>query len=230
MKFIYTLTFIFITHLLSAQCGDRYKLEIFPSATRYFNIHYATNTNNLGEAQSLLMDVYTPTGDTASLRPLMIFVHGGSFISGNKDEFVSMASQFARKGYVAASINYRLHNGTNPIAPILDFADDKNWYRAIVRAVQDTKAAIRYFKKDAAENGNTYKIDTSNIILYGSSAGAINILHAVFMTDSAQISNRYREQSIVVLGGNCGIRNWKATEKFSQHRTLKQKSTCFGLK
>jgi len=224
MRIFFFLISFFLAAQLNAQCGDRYKENIFPSTTRYSNIPYGSNTNNLGEVETLLMDVYTPMGDTASLRPIMIFVHGGSFIGGNKEEFVAMASEFARKGYVTASINYRVHQGTNPIAPILDFADDKNWYRAIIRAVQDTKAAIRYFKKDAAENGNTYKIDTSNIILYGSSAGAIAILHAVFMADSAQLSNRYRD-NITFLGG---LEDQGGSPGYSSSLGIKAVVSCSG--
>ena len=56
------------------------------------------------------MDVYTPDGDSYTERPLIIFAHGGSFWSGNKTNpmMVALCESFMKRGYVAASIQYRL--------------------------------------------------------------------------------------------------------------------------
>ena len=55
-------------------------------------------------------DIYTPTGDTQTSRPAMIWVHGGAFAAGDKAKapYPKLANEFAQRGYVALSINYRL--------------------------------------------------------------------------------------------------------------------------
>ena len=187
MRKIYALLFAAFPLLSFGQCGDRYRDFIAPDYTRDADIVYGSNISSLGDSVQLKMDVYTPSVDsTHYLRPLIIFVHGGSFTGGTKRSGVQedFAKEFARKGYVTASIDYRLQESPNPdVDPIFEFADKNNWYKSITRASQDVKAAIRFLKKDVAENGNKYRIDTNNIVLYGSSAGAIAILHTVFLTD-----------------------------------------------
>src|SRR4051812_16386227 len=87
----------------NAQCSDgRYLDYIFP-------VTMTTVTYSL--PYSLQMDIYQPTGDTSSARPLIILAHGGSFISGTKSDdptIDSLCKRFAERGYVTASIDYRL--------------------------------------------------------------------------------------------------------------------------
>ncbi|MEL6634462.1 MAG: esterase, partial [Bacteroidota bacterium] len=66
----------------SACTGDRYRLEIFASTDSTLAIKYGENVTIGGNAQELFMDIYEPTGDTVTERPLIIFAFGGSFISG----------------------------------------------------------------------------------------------------------------------------------------------------
>ena len=56
------------------------------------------------------MDIYEPEGDTLSNRPVIIFIHTGSFFSGTNelDDVVDLSISAAKRGYVAISINYRL--------------------------------------------------------------------------------------------------------------------------
>ena len=63
-----------------------------------------------GTANDLTLDVYRPTPDTVTKRPLVVFVHGGAYRVGGKtsSNMVVLARAFAQKGYVTASINYRL--------------------------------------------------------------------------------------------------------------------------
>ena len=58
--------------------------------------------------QTLLMDIYQPYNDPMAARPFMVLVHGGSFLQGNKSDLEETCRAFARKGYVAVSIQYRL--------------------------------------------------------------------------------------------------------------------------
>jgi para-nitrobenzyl esterase len=176
---------------IADDCGQRYRDDIFNRFVELRDVPYGFNYDNKNIPTTLLMDINLPPDeDTASFRPLMIFVHGGSFVGGNKraGQHARIARDMAKKGYVTSSINYRVQRNLidviDPVVdPFLEFADRGEWYRAITRAFQDVKAAVRYHKRLVAEEGNPYRIDTNNIILYGSSAGAITVLHAVYLTD-----------------------------------------------
>ena len=58
------------------------------------------------------MDIYTPNNDNLGKRPLIVYVHGGAFYAGDKasQDCIDFCTAFAKKGYVAVSVNYRLAN------------------------------------------------------------------------------------------------------------------------
>ncbi|MBI3518201.1 MAG: T9SS type A sorting domain-containing protein [Bacteroidetes bacterium] len=198
MKKIYSLAFSTLVAFmsLSAQtpCSTgRYAADTFTAYTTSSNVVYGSNINSGGSTQSLKMDIYEPTGDVETARPLIIWAHGGSFQTGSSTDgdVTALSQAFAKKGYVCASINYRL--GFFPL-------DSINAIKAVVRAVQDMKASIRFFYKDRLTT-NTYKIDTNNIFIGGSSAGAITALHTAYLDKTCEI-NYYLTPSIVgTLGG-----------------------------
>lgn len=182
---------------LNAQCNNgRFASNVFPTVSVTSNIQYGSNTSYSGSTTNLTMDIYEPTGDTASIRPLIIWTHGGSFIGGSKTDadMVAFSNEFAKKGYVCVSINYRL--GFFPI-------DSANAVKAVIRAVQDLKATVRYFKQDFA-TANTYKIDTNNIFIGGSSAGAITALHAAYLKEECEIVPYVGQTTLNNLGGLTG--------------------------
>ena len=88
-------------------------------------------------------------------RPLIIWAHGGSFVAGSKTgtDVVPLAEDFAKMGYVTASISYRLGMENTP----LPGPDSVDATETVIRAVHDGRAAVRFFRKDYVENGNTYK-------------------------------------------------------------------------
>ncbi|MCB1251394.1 MAG: alpha/beta hydrolase [Acidimicrobiales bacterium] len=149
----------------------RYRDEVFASVTKTADITYGTAVRRDTNAEvSLLADVYAPSGDTAVARPLIIWVHGGSFKGGSKTsgEIVDQANVFAKKGYVSMSINYRLSpQGCAASGPTTECV------LAIIDAKHDAQAAVRYAKANAAALG----IDPNRIAINGSSAGAITALN-----------------------------------------------------
>ena len=76
------------------------------------DLPYGSNFNNVtGEVQTLLLDIYEPPlSDNRTLRPGVVLVHGGSFLSGDKtsDGEPEYATKLAQRGFVAVSIDYRL--------------------------------------------------------------------------------------------------------------------------
>lgn len=187
MKKIFTLSFLLVFYFLGFS-QIRYLDSVF-NFTKHADILYGSNYDNKNQLTNLLMDVYEPQNDSATLRPIIFFMHGGSFVGGDRrDQSINKTAEFfAHKGYVTANIEYRVQQ-TTLISPFVDFADPYNWYRAIARTTQDLKAAIRYIKKDVVTNNNAYKVDTNTIFIYGSSAGAISMLHTVFLDDTSEMN------------------------------------------
>ncbi|MGK0317429.1 MAG: hypothetical protein ACI86M_003673 [Saprospiraceae bacterium] len=122
---------------------------------------------------NLYMDIFQPTGDTLSQRPLVIIAFGGGFLSGSKDHWSIrlLCQNLAKRGYVTAAIDYRL--GMN----IFD-SDLAN--RAVYRGLQDGSSAVRFFRADAA-GANNYRIDPDQIFLGGHSSGAFIALHNAYL-------------------------------------------------
>jgi alpha/beta superfamily hydrolase len=177
-KYIYILLLICIASTQSfAQCGDRYVDTVFSAVTKTPNIIYGNNTTIAGANKNLFVDIYQPTGDTFEIRPLIILAHGGSFISGSRTsaDIVQLCNNFAKRGYVTASISYRLYDNT-----LFPLPDSLDMYDEAIKAVTDYKAAIRYFYKDRATS-NTYKIDTNQIFIGGVSAGAITAINTAYI-------------------------------------------------
>ena len=159
--------------------AQRYLTEVFSDVSVTANETYGQNYSVLTGSpvlQNLVMDVYEPMGDTASVRPLIVLAHSGSFLPryinqlavGDKSDSatVEIANRFARMGYVVANISYRV--GWNPQGT----QDERTEtiINAVFRAVQDAKSAVRFFRKDF-ETNNTFKIDTSRIAVGGQGSG-----------------------------------------------------------
>ena len=152
----------------SAQCSTRYIDSIFGQVDTTFNVVYTTTAG--GGTQTLLLDVYTPHGDTAANRKLIVWAHGGAYFEGSKNDndMQFLCTNFAHRGYVCASINYRL------VSSVVLLYDSTTAFKTIDAAVNDMKASIRYFRKNAADS-NTYRIDANQIYSGGGSAGAIMV-------------------------------------------------------
>ena len=183
MKKTFTILFALLGAFSFAQepCATgRYASDVFEDVTVTSNIVYGFNYTFSGTPKTLKLDLYEPTGDTETERPMIFWVHGGSFLGGTKTDgdMVTLATAFAKKGYVCASIDYR--TGFFPI-------DSANSIKAVLRAVHDLRAAVRYMYKDAQE-ANLYKIDTTNIFIGGYSAGAITALHYAYLNKTCEVS------------------------------------------
>ena len=172
--FLATILFSFTS---SAQCDGRYQAEIFTSTTKISDVNYS----DVFFDNEHKMDIYLPDGDTATNRPVIIFIHGGSFYAGDKTQTdcEDFCRAFAKRGYVTASVNYRLVSFIN-IANFL--TNHQTQYEAVLKATADVKSAIRYFRKDYS-NGNSYGIDPNTIFVGGSSAGGVTAIHLAYIDD-----------------------------------------------
>lgn len=182
---------------VTAFAQTRYKDKLFTSVTVQENITYGENYQVLTGTPTLIplqMDVYTPSGDNVTDRPLIIYLHTGSFLppivngspSGSRKDSATaeMCREFARRGYVAASVSYRL--GWNPQGD--QATRTGTILNAVYRAMQDAKTAIRYFRKETATNGNPFGIDTTKIVIVGQGTGGYAGLAAAYLDKNAELN------------------------------------------
>jgi hypothetical protein len=195
MKRIFTLTiFTFIVLGLNAQ--TRYVDEIFTDVNVESDILYANNVGVITGAavpEDLYLDVYTPAGDTETNRPLIKVFHTGNFlpplvngqINGLRTDpyVVDMIERLVRRGYVVASVSYRL--GWNPISPDQDVRTE-TLIQAAYRGVQDSHAATRFFRKSIDE-GNPYGISGDAIVNWGVGTGGYLTLGAATIDEHQDV-------------------------------------------
>ena len=181
------LSFSSSAQLTLASCiNGRYANDVFASVTKTPDIIFGYNTtrdnsNATTYNQTLRFDFYEPTGDVAVQRPLIILAFGGGFIAGQRSDLEPICIALAKKGYATATIDYRLiHNSPGNMFVVGTRSD--LLLDEVVKASADMKAAIRYFKRDAATT-KTYRIDTTKIIVGGASAGAIAAMQTAYADD-----------------------------------------------
>lgn len=97
-----------------------------------------------------LLDLYIPK-DAAQKLPVIISIHGGAFVYGQKETYKFYLMSLAQRGFACVNFNYRL-------APEYKFP----------AALEDTDAVVHW----VMDNADKYNLDTENIFMVGDSAGA----------------------------------------------------------
>ncbi len=136
----------------------------------------AATANTDDGYMDLTLDVYAPRG-AQGLRPAIIITHGGkfTFLSKEQRHHADLAQFFARRGFVAFSIDYRQVKDAPP-AP--EPYASRKLSAAQYAAVMDTKAAVRWIRANAA----VFSVDKNSIVGLGSSAGGA-IMYGMALTD-----------------------------------------------
>ena len=162
--------------------AQRYFEEVFTDVKITSGVQYGTNISILPiilgqssdpQPEDLYMDIYEPEGDTLAERPVVILAHAGDFLPaiinqspyGNRTDsaLVEMCTDFARRGFVAISMDYRV--GWNPFGS--DIEIKKTVLEAVYRITQDMRTCVRYVRKHAAEDNNTFGFDPNRIAVGG---------------------------------------------------------------
>lgn len=166
-----------------------------------------THLYSVKGSDSLRLDrYYTPVcEETKELKPVIIFMFGGAFYTGTRDEvrFIPCFEYYAQRGYEVFSIDYRLGlkgvklNSIKPASALI-----KTINNTLNIAVEDLYDATTYI----AERSEEWQVDTSMVITFGSSAGAISILQAEYYlvnkhTLSAKLPSGFRYKGVISMAG-----------------------------
>ena len=158
-KFIFALTVIVASALCGSFCTNAQPAGDWDS-TQVFAVR---------DSQTLALDFYFPGHwqQSDTLRPCMIFVYGGGFVENNQRSrfYTKFCRAMADNGYVTIASDYRLglkdfHGGS-----ILKMMEPVR--NSIHMAAEDLFAALDY----VIRNAERLRIDTSKIVICGSSAG-----------------------------------------------------------
>jgi acetyl esterase/lipase len=176
MTYIHSVDLRFVSLLLSsaallAQSPDAPKIPDTVILDR--DVEYSA----VGAPQT--MDIIRPRATSSQARPAVLLVHGGGFRAGSKEGYIPLGIKLADRGYVAATVNYRL-------APRFKFP----------AAIEDVKAAVRFLRANASK----YNIDPNHIGALGGSAGGHLVLMLGLTAGVAEFegSGPNRDQSSAV--------------------------------
>lgn len=122
-------------------------------AGQNYNLHKDLLFKTVSDRE-VKLDLYLPTSVEKNKHPLLIWVHGGAWKRGSKDNIPQknplLLNSFLKEGYALASVDYRLSGETTFPAQIIDIND-----------------AINFLHSHSSE----YNIDVDNIAVMGRSAG-----------------------------------------------------------
>lgn len=159
--------------------SNRYQQKVFNNIQVSSDLTYGNAQNVIFFNQSLELDLYEPAPAEEYLekRPLVVMFFGGGYVLGSKTDpdMEAWCDSLAHRGYVCASVEYRLDNVAN-------FALFNQGVRAAYRAIQDGRAAIRYLLEDPDNRG--FNIDPDRIYVGGQSAGAITAINIAHLEES----------------------------------------------
>ena len=113
-------------------------------------------------------------------RPLIVFVHGGAWMHGDKKDYRFIGEAFAKEGFDVAVINY--HLAPEHIFPA---------------SIDDLSLALNYLNVHQLK----YQISTEKVVLMGHSAGAFNVMSALYHPQPYEIQCRSQITAIIGLAG-----------------------------
>lgn len=147
----------------------RFSNTTLTSDVPYATVEQTTYPSTSHTTVTLGLDIYQPSGDLTTGRPVIVWIHGGGFRQDStktQSYIVNYAKEFARRGYVSIAIEYRRRFRTGDGHADADVAGTPEW-AALQDATRDARSALDWIRANAA----TYRIDPNLIFVAGGSAG-----------------------------------------------------------
>ncbi|CAH8283362.1 carboxylesterase family protein [Mariniflexile fucanivorans] len=187
------ITIFILFYSFNAISQTRYLDRVFDS------ISSKTYTYSIRDKDTLKLDLYQPVNDSILDRPLFVIIHGGGFMNGERNDgsTIYLAENVAKKGFVVASVDYRLVKKKliNCSYP----AKDK--LKAFSNGAEDLLNAIQYLVKYK----NAFLIDGSKIVLFGVSAGGETALNIVYnrelLIKNKELYKNIKPAAVISLSG-----------------------------
>uniref|UniRef100_A0A182PSD7 Carboxylic ester hydrolase n=1 Tax=Anopheles epiroticus TaxID=199890 RepID=A0A182PSD7_9DIPT len=168
---------------------DKPVLECFVEGSKCLQYDQILNVL-VGSEDGLFLNVYTPElpGDGSSeLLPVMVYIHGGGFLSGSGDSFLYDPVHFVEQRVVIVTFNYRL----GPLG-FLSFPEAGIEGNA---GLKDQLLVLQWVQQNITQFGG----DPSNVTLFGESAGA----KAAYLHYLSPVSRKYFHRVICQSGVAC---------------------------
>ena len=155
----------------------------------YKNIRYGAIPDSIENSScDRILDLYLPEeSDVKKTLPVLIFIHGGGFSSGDKWSNNDICSKIAKNGFVVVSINYRLTikslkakgiiipNNTSVGLPT-NGKFQPRFQLAVKNASDDAIMALSWVKKNAIK----YNFNLKSVSISGGSAGGMTALYTAY--------------------------------------------------
>lgn len=174
-----------------------------------------------GEAERNIMDIYVP--DSAyenEHNGVILYIHGGSWTGGNKEDMASKAKRFARKGYITASMNYTLYaDGLFGKVTALTMCDEIGKAIEKIKAFSDEKE-LNITK--LAVSG--YSAGAHLSMLYGFSRANESAIELVFTANQVGPSDFHSE-----VWGSTGLASMLSGIEITAEMTDTQKEEVISL-
>ena len=175
--------------------GNRYRSVINAEIDAWRNMKFSEGKTIAGRDRELFLDIYAPKGDQSSSRPMVLLAFGGSFINGKRTDISWLCEEYAKRGFVAVSMDYRLYD-----LPLIPFPSAGDMQTVVVKSVVDMNAALQFLINDASI-ANTYGIDTNALFVGGISSGSIMACHTAMLDDAdnlpSYIVNKLRSEGLI---------------------------------
>lgn len=188
MKF-YITVFLFNVLIISTVLGQRYKDQIFNEVSKKTVIYL--------EDKGLEMDIYQATTDFETKRPVILFVHGGGFAGGARDEpeIIDFCKNMARRGIVAVSMSYTLVMKGKSFSCDQAAANKLSTFQSVS---DEIVSATGYL----IGHQDGFRINPDQIVLAGSSAGAEAVLHLAYKNKArASLPTDFSYAGVISMAG-----------------------------
>jgi len=132
----------------------------------------------------LYLNVWTPSFTPTVPAPVMVFIHGGSFITGSGSQPQYDGANLANRGVVVVTINYRL--GILGFLAHPDLTVESPRHTSGNYGLLDQMAALRWVRQNIAAFGG----DSRNVTVFGESAGASSIGYLLVAPDAKELFDK----------------------------------------
>ncbi|MBU0574066.1 MAG: carboxylesterase family protein [Candidatus Margulisbacteria bacterium] len=156
----------------------------------------------------LSLNIWTPAASSSDRLPVMVWIHGGAFVSGGSSFYLYDGANLSKKGVVVVTINYRL----GPFGFLFG-----NF------GLMDQIAALKWVKKNISALGG----DADRTTIFGESAGAYCILRLM----TSPLTEGLFQRAIIESGGHFGDRFWypsPTTANRSEQKAVKKIADALG--